>query len=277
MKFRRARYGVVLVAAMLLAAGGDATFREARRSEVPHVAGSGLHVESGNGFVRIEADPQGTGGPAAPATVRIEAEIRATTAERLKAVTITAVREASGVLTIRPEFPGGKRESNEGCSFTIRLPDARGVEVRTSNGDVHVARLTGEARLHTSNGAVSVLGQAGPVTAKTSNAVVKADGVTGAMNVETSNGAIEVTLASETAGPVDLRTSNGAVTLRVHPGFTGIIDAETSNAEVTLRGVNGARVERPSRGTARVTVGEKGTASRVRTSNGEILIASAAQ
>jgi hypothetical protein len=274
MKLCRARCGVVLVAATLLAACGDAKFREVRRSEAPHVPGSGLHVETGNGFVRIEADTPAPGGPAAPGTVRIEAEIRARTAERLKAVTITAVRETSGILTIRPEFPGGKRESSEGCSFTIHLPDARGVEVRTSNGDVHAARLSGAASLRTSNGAVSLLGHAGPVTAKTSNAVVKADGVTEAIDVETSNGAIEVALAAGNAGPVNLRTSNGSVTLRVHPGFAGSIDAQTSNADVKVEDVAGARVERPSRGTARVAIGEGGPASRLRTSNGQIRVAS---
>jgi hypothetical protein len=267
--------GTIVVAFLVVAAGcRRADFRETRTTSVPHVSGSPLSVETANGAITVEASAPV---PGSPSEVSIVAEIRATTAERLAATKVLADRDGGGRLSVRLEWPDGRREGSEGCSFSIRLPDANGVEAAASNGKVRVAGLAGGARLRTSNGAVVVSGHRGDVAVKTSNGSVEVAGATARTDVETSNGRIHVSLAEDGTGPALLQTSNGSIRLSVGAAFRGTIDADTSNGSVEVTGVAGAQVDRRSRTSARVVVSGGDAASRLRTSNGSIEVAGSAR
>jgi DUF4097 and DUF4098 domain-containing protein YvlB len=255
-----------LVAAIGVLAGCGITqplFEGDQTVQVEHVPRSPVEVRTVNGSVEIEA--------VARDDVRIDAHIRARTAERLDAVLILAERTPDGALSIHAQWPDGRRLNNEGCRFTIQLPDAAGVTVQTSNGGITIAGLAGRAELETSNGAITITGHDGPVQAKTSNGRITMDGVTGPIVADTSNGRVNIDLPDAATGPVTIDTSNGAVALEVGPAFAGALTMDTSNGSVRLHGVPDSAVQgSKSRKHVNLVIGDDGQPSSIDTSNGSI-------
>lgn len=255
-----------LVAAIGVLAGCGITqplFEGDQTVQVEHVPGSTVEARTINGSVEIET--------VARDDVRIDAHIRARTAERLDAVLVLAERTPDGTLSIHAQWPDGRRLNNEGCRFTIQLPDAAGVTVHTSNGRITIAGLAGQAELETSNGAITVTGHDGPVQAKTSNGRITMDGVIGPIVAHTSNGRVNISLADAATGPVTIDTSNGAATLEVGPAFAGTVSMDTSNGSIRLNGVPDSAVRgKKSRKHANLAIGDGGQPSSIDTSNGSI-------
>lgn len=216
--------------AVLPAASGcvmtmDSVERKTLSLEIQHVADSGIDVQTENGGVSIKASSGAT-------QVSVTAEVRARTMERAEAVKVVAERTRQGVLTLRAEWPEGKRLGNEGVSFDVTLPDAHGVTVKTGNGAVSLAGLSGDANVETSNGRIEVDGHAGPLVANTSNGRIEIEGVEGSAKVRTSNGAVSV---EHNAGPVDAVTTNGRIEISLRDGVQGACSARTSNGAITFK------------------------------------------
>jgi DUF4097 and DUF4098 domain-containing protein YvlB len=262
----------------------SARFKETRTVNVAHVAGSAVQVLADNGGIEI-----GTGDRQ---DVEIVADLRATTAERLAETRVVAERDtSSGRLNIQVQWPEGRKRNNEGCSFKITVPEANGVEARTSNGGVHVAGLSGNARLHSSNGAIEVQDQRGDVDCRTSNGSITVAGAEGAIGARTSNGRIEIRnakhavkaqssngavhidLADGGTGPVDAESSNGRMTLNVGGSFAGELELRTSNGAIQVSDLPDAKVVTAGKTHMMLRFGESPDRSRVTTSNGGIQIA----
>lgn len=263
--------------------GMSATFRNTVSLTVPHQEPSGLRVLARNGRVTVTRD-------AGAGDVRISAEIRAVSEDRLKDVKVVAERDEQGALAIAAVWPGGQPKDNEGISFDIVVPSATGVAIESSNGALDVRGLTGPASLKTSNGAVSVAGHEGPVTVNTSNGRITISDVPGvietrtsngtiivtnagqAVTADTSNGKIEVRLLPTSAGPVNLDTSNGGVLLEVGPAFAGRLDVDTSNGAIrTGEGLNASLISQ-DRTNLSLQFGESSARSVIDTSNGSVTI-----
>lgn len=219
---------------------GYATFRGTKTSSVAHIAGSPLDVDTENGSITIVLS--------ARPDVQIESSFAAVSAERLAAVTVEAIRKPDGTLSVHALWPDGGAKGNEECSFTITLPDAKGLTLKTSNGAIKTNGTTGSINAQTSNGSVALLNHVGEVHA------------------HTSNGSVEVALADDSAGPVEIRTSNGSVTLEVGKLFSGSLSGSTSNGKVTFEGFDTAAANNT------VQVGASTTPSTVKTSNGRVTI-----
>lgn len=274
----------VTAAALLAALGGCSTMNLVDRSashSAPAAADAPLSVTTANGAIEVTR----TDAP----DVRINAVIRARTAERAAAAAIVARRAADGTLEISIAWPDNRREGNEGASFTITAPGASAVRLDTSNGAVHLSGLSGPAELDTSNGPITVVGHAGDVNAQTSNGSIQLDDVIGAADAstsngnveliditghafaETSNGSITIQLARKCPGPFIADTSNGNVHVLLGPDFRGEVKADTSNGSASYNvphAVAGAR----SRDSFTFRVGEGGAASRISTSNGSVQV-----
>jgi hypothetical protein len=270
-----------------------------------HAPESALLVDTLNGRIEVVAEPQRS-------DVLIEARLRcrgytqADADERLAATTLDVSRDANRRLVVKPVFPGGRR-SGDGASVSIRIPDATGVHLDTSNGSVVAASLAGRlvvdtsngsikvtdhdgpARLDTSNGSVNVSNLAGTLWADTSNGAITLTNVAGSVEVDTSNGsitlanvagpvqadtsngAIRLSLSPDQAGPLRLDTSNGSITVEVGPAFVGSVTFDTSNGSIHVDDqVGRIRSSSIRRGEGRVTVGEGGQPSRLDTSNASI-------
>jgi hypothetical protein len=246
-----------------------------------------LEVRTQNGKVDIAADP-------ARADTLITATVRATTRERLEAVTIVASEESPGVLVIVVEWPAPGRQNREGCDFEIRVPSAAaGVTVRTSNGSVTLAgaggladvgtsngaivlsRHAGTAKLRTSNGRITATGVSGEIDADTSNGRIVMAGVAGPVKADTSNGSVEIDLAEGFRGPVEIDTSNGSVTLGVPTSANASVAVRTSNGSVSST-FSGAGSVRTSRGRGTITIGTGASDAageiEISTSNGSVSV-----
>lgn len=247
--------------------GTSAAYKETRNLTAPHVPGSGLNVQTVNGSIAVEASGAGV-----PSEVAIEATLRAETAERLRAIVVLADRQADGRLMIDVRWPDGRRGSNEGCSFKVRLPDASGVVLDTSNGSIRAAGLSGTLRVDTSNGSVNVDRHSGDVELSTSNGSIVVTDAAGRVSADTSNGSVRVTMAETSAGPVDIDTSNGSVELAVGSAFAGSLDVGTSNGRVTVQLPTGIRSVNTGKSEAKIEFQAPGGRSVVDTSNGSVTI-----
>jgi hypothetical protein len=265
--------GVPMVLAMLAILTGPGLtgcavssprFTQEASVTVDHVSGSALAVVNANGAVTAERYDR--------PEVRIEARLRSDVADRLSGARLMAERVGDGALRIWVEWPGGQRRPNEGADLRIYLPDAAGVNIRSSNGALRLSGFSGTAELTTSNGSVTVTGHDGPVGCETSNGSVRLDGIAGPVGLTTSNGSIAVALTDDNTGPVSARSSNGAITLAVGPAFSGVLRASTSNGSVTVEGVAGAEPLTVGGGRAEIRIGGSDAPSLLETSNGPVRV-----
>jgi hypothetical protein len=254
--------GFCLTAALVLPVGLQGCLRKPlvygdKTASVPHVPQSALVVQTSNGAVSASAsmDVQ---------DVQIKARIGAETQARLDATTILTERLPEGVLRVSVNWAEGERKGSESASFTIIMPDAKGVTVSTTNGAIALIGLAGPANVTTSNGALTFTNHAGPIEGKTSNGAVTVKGASESVTVKTSNGAMDVTLAEGNASPVKLTTSNGSIKLSVGAAWAGAVNADTSNGNIRVMGQTVKDGE--------TKVGEGAATATLKTSNGTITV-----
>lgn len=283
---------IALASAPVLASSGCHFFagpiaKGPKSATAMHAAASPIVVQTRNGSVQIIADASRSD-VGVDATVTCSGATQQEADQRLAQASLELSRDTSRTLTIKPIFPGGP-QGNDGASLIIRVPDADGIDVQTSNGSVILTSLkgaikvktsnasvnvsdhAGPAELHSSNGAITIRDLAGDLKAVTSNASVTASGVKGRAIVDTSNGSITIELDSTAAGPLDLDTSNASISVTVGESFKGDVALNTSNGKVTVSG-DRAKSARTGNQDATVFLGE-GEQSIVKTSNGNISFA----
>lgn len=260
----------------------EASFREPRALTALLPDTGLLRVRNENGAILVRAG--------AVDQMVIEAEVRAVTEERMRAVQIFAESDDAGVTTVWAEWPGEGRRGSEGVHYEVTVPADRPLDLvtsngrvqvigmrndvvaRTTNGSIEVSDAIGELDLETSNGRITTDGTPMRVRARSSNGSVTLRGVRETAEVRTSNGTIEVALAPGAAGPVDLHTSNGKIQFSPGDAFCGTLEATTSNGSIGVHGLGaGHRVEEERR-RCLITFPHEGPASRLRTSNGTISI-----
>jgi hypothetical protein len=274
---------VVSLAAMIAMASGcaqQARFTHSADVRAAHVGSSPIEARTENGSITLtKADV---------AQVEVHADIRAVTQERADATVVSTERTGDGTLLITVRWPEGKRQSNEACSLDIKVPDATGVRLFTSNGDIDARGLGGAATLKTSNGTIVVTDHAGSVdadssngditltgidgaaAARTSNGGIDLRGVKGAVKADTSNGGIKIALGGP--GPVDAESSNGSIRLDVGFQFSGEVEIETSNGSIDLSSAGGSKIVTKTKDRALLQFGGGGTRSTLETSNGSVTV-----
>ncbi|MHC4273549.1 MAG: DUF4097 family beta strand repeat-containing protein [Planctomycetota bacterium] len=223
-----------------------------------HVSGSALYVDTKNGRIEVVAEPQRT-------DVSIEARLRCRgytqedADERLAATELSVSRDADQRLVIKPVFPGSRR-GGDGASIVVRIPDAHGAHLDTSNGSVVATMLSG---VDTSNGSVTVTNLTGALRADTSNGSISLSKVGGPVEADTSNAAIKLSLAGDQSGPLKLDTSNGSITVDVGAAFIGSVSFDTSNGSIHVDDRIG-RISSSSlsKNEGRITIGEGGGSSK---------------
>lgn len=233
-----------------------AEFKKTTTLTAPHVANTPLDVETGNGAIEVASENR--------VDVSIVAKIRAVSQERLDGVVISAARQPDGLLKVRVDWPEGKAKNNEGVSFEIKTPGAQGVTLKTGNGAIKIAGLTGAAKLNTSNGAIEA-DHRGDVLADTSNGKVIIVNAASA-KASSSNGAIDIRLADNATGPLSADTSNGSITVQVPSTLNITLDARTSNGSITAPNATGTKTRKT------IVLGTGEGKGELKTSNGSITV-----
>ena len=246
-----------------------------------HVPAAPVHVDVANGSIEVKAGEADE--------VRITAEIKAVTQERLDQTTLVVTRAPDQTLDVSVAWPDGKRRNNEGCSVTITMPDASTIALETSNGRLTVTGVGTDLNLQTSNGRLIASHIPGNIYGRTSNGRVIFDDIGGEINVDTSNGkliltdiagpvradtsngSVQIRLTDSATGPIDVDTSNGSATIAVGPGFQGQLQLSTSNGRIKVDEQTDAKSMTINKSSARIDFGGNNS-SRVHTSNGSITV-----
>ncbi len=262
--------------------GWGSQHREVRTMRVPHIAGTALSIENANGSIEALARDR--------ADVSIEFTIYGPDLERLQFANVHADRMGDQTLRVWVEWPGGKRERNEGAAISINTPQAEGVNIRSSNGSITIAGLSGHAELKSSNGSVRIDTHDGSVHAVTTNGSLSAERVSGPIELFSTNGRVMITdafgpILAETTngnayvsttpgntGLIRIRTSNGRVDLDLGEGFEGILKCDTTNGKVQVSNLEQARLIESSNRSVELRVGNSDEISAVRTSNGSVRV-----
>jgi DUF4097 and DUF4098 domain-containing protein YvlB len=238
---------------------------------VKHISATPIHVTTRNGTIEI------VGGAEGPdivirATIKMCGMNQAEADDRLDHVTIQCDRDDQERLIVRAVF-ADKRRSRDGVSYLIRVPDADGAVLLTSNGSVKVRAIAGVLDIQSSNGKIEVDDHSGKVKARTSNGSITVQDVSGPVDVHTSNGGVTVNLRSDAPGPLAIQTSNGRVTVTVGEGFAGTIHARTSNGRFRFNNKTGLDVgKRLEKRSGSLQFPRQGNDSKIRSSNGSVTV-----
>ena len=251
---------------------------------VPHIAGSAIGIETVNGSIKAIA--------ANRSDVSIQVDLSGNDLSRLLMAQVHAERLDDNSLSIWIQWPGDKRQRNEGASIAVELPDAASIQANSSNGGITIVGLSGHAQLHTSNGSIKIDQHDGTVFAETSNGSLQAEHVSGEIEMyssngkviitdafgpiraETSNGNIYVSTMDGNEGPIRLRTSNGRADLDLGDGFIGILKCQASNGKVHAIGIGGADMIESGKGKLELHFEGSTEVSAVKTSNGSVRVRS---
>lgn len=242
---------------------GPAKYERTVTSQSATTSAAPVKVRTGNGYIRVSRSTSGK--------VEVSADAALQTPERRDAFTVRSEMVGQDWV-IEPVWPEGKALSNERCAFTIALPDAASLDLKTSNGRIEFAGFGGQAWAETSNGEINVASHDGPLEARTSNGALDLKRLAGPVKARTSNGRITIEVSG--AGPVEAQTSNGRIDLTVPAAFTGRLSASTSNGKVTAEVGPGAKSDlKKSAGSIDFGAGPSSSLS---TSNGGIHVTQAA-
>jgi hypothetical protein len=166
-------------------------------------------------------------------TNKVVVRMRATGSDdRLAKLNWSAERDGQGVIVTskreRAEkwFDWGRSDLR--LTFTVEVPRAYNVDLRTSGGNLDVSQLTGTAVGRTSGGSIGVESVRGEVRMRTSGGSVRARAVQGPVELESSGGTI---VANEIAGGLRAHTSGGGIRIEQ---TSGSIDAQTSGGSITI-------------------------------------------
>ena len=192
-----------------------------RQKNVAHRPKSAVHVVTANGDITLrQADRK---------DVQIVARLRAHSAARLKAITVTATRERDGTLAVSVKWPGGRPQLLDRCSFEILVPDAQGVRAESGNGSLVLAGFSGRVLGKTQNGKMQATKIQGDVDAQSGNGEIEVTDVAGSLKATTQNGAIRVT---KVKGDVKARSGNGQIQATQ---IGGDVDAQSGNQGIQVK------------------------------------------
>ena len=208
------RIVVVLAAAALLAGAparaaraawdGDQQQTEKFSKTVPLPKGGSLDLSNISGDIVI------TGG--AGDQVVIDAVKRGRTAEDLKLVQIEVVTTATRV-EVRTQYPRERRNFSVSVDYTVTVPKAAGVTVRSVSGDLKVLTVDGVLSAETVSGDVTLsrLGQLESAKTVSGDLVIDGAASAGDLNVASVSG--DVSLKGVKARGVEANSVSGGVEL----------------------------------------------------------------
>ena len=238
--------------------------------DLSNIAGDIVITGGGGDDVRVDAVKRARG--------RDDADGRA----RLQDVTIE-VRELPNRVDVRTEYPrdGRSRNSFVAVDYTIALPQAASVTVKTVSGDARVTNARGDLTLETVSGNVIAAGGRSTVMLRSVSGDIRmSDMEVTRVEARTVSGNVEYGGRLARNGDYNLDTHSGDIVLNVATsGFD--LEASTFSGDVrsdyalTLGGTQvrnvGGRGRGPGRG-IRGTFGDAGARLSVRSFSGDIVI-----
>ena len=253
---------LALAATFLLAAAAAqaATLEETIDRTLDVKPGATVALTNVNGRITIGSWDQ----PRVRVVAKKEVEgSRDDAAEAMKAMRVEIVPQNGGV-TITTHHP--RRDNGLGffdwllgnhveaqVRYELTIPRTMNLDVRNTNGSIHLTGVTGHLELDTTNGKIEVAQCAGSIDASTTNGGIHAELVRVTkgqpLSFHTTNGRIEIEVPKDLAADIEAGTTNGSIS-------TDLPVATTHFKRNSLRG----------------TINGGGASIRLRTTNGGIAI-----
>lgn len=174
------------------------------------------------------------------------------------------------------EFPRERRTAagaGASVSLEVRVPRNANITVKSGDGRLRLAGVSGEINLRTADGEIAVFDSRGTLTAMTGDGRVRVTAFEGDATAETRDGRITLDGRFRTLAA---RTGSGAITLALAPGASAEIetDAERVVTDGSAETLDAVAVEVSARRVRRWRVGAGGAANRIslRTGEGEIYL-----
>jgi hypothetical protein len=214
--------------------------------------GGSLEIRNTNGQIKVEA---GDGNAVeVTATRNARAGSQEDANNTLKRVEITEnVSPNRIVLDSSRGSMGFHISSSQWVDYIVRVPKWAGVTLKTTNGEITAAGITGAASFESTNGEIHGSALEGPVRA------------------ETTNGDVTIELGKLAQDGVRCRTTNGEVEISLPSGSKASLDVQTNNGSIDTSGIEVAISEK-SRRDMRATIGGGGPQIKLETTNGSIRI-----
>lgn len=174
------------------------------------------------------------------------------TLERIEIVE-GATADAVRIETRLPRAGGFLRRAGE-VRYTVKVPPASHLQVRTTNGGIEVSGVDGRVDAETTNGGIRARDVGGPIEAST------------------TNGGVEVALTRVADGGVKLDCTNGGIRLQLPASARATISARVTNGGIDAGGLP-LDVTESSRQRLRARLNGGGPSIEIEGTNGGIKIA----
>lgn len=206
-----------------------------------------LRVDGGaNGGISVEGWER--------SEILVRAKVVAYADRRVEAEELARDVELITAPSIRAEGPRRDRAFHWSVSYRVFVPRRSNLDLRTTNGGIDIANVSGRIDFDAVNGGVSLTELGGDV------------------HGETTNGGLDVMLtgAAWNGSGLDVRTTNGGVRLHVPSGYNARLETGTVNG--------GMRIDFPVMVQGRidrrltVTLGDGGPLVRATTTNGGVVV-----
>jgi hypothetical protein len=218
-------------------------------------SGGRVTVLNINGKIDVE--------PSAGSTVEIQAEKIAKGAseqaakEALSRIEIVEqVSEQEVRIETRVPKTGMFGQGGLEVRYLVKVPAGVELNVRTVNGGVNLANVSGTLRADTTNGGID------------------ARGLSGSLEAGTTNGGIDVQMDKVATGGVKLETTNGGINLRIPKDTPATISARLTNGRIDASSVEIQAQGEISRRRLDGTMNGGGAPITLQTTNGGITIGS---
>ncbi len=209
----------------------QAKYERTVRLSAPLSPGSTFAAETHNGSITTN------GADVADCDLTATIVARAATEEEAKelAEKIEIKLEPSGNrLTVRIKRPTRLVNKSVSVSLDATVPNQTDLGLRTHNGAVRVADITGHVNATTHNGKVTTERISGAVVLETHNGAVACTELSGDAKLKTHNGSVKAyySEAAPSANDISITTYNGGIEFTAPPGLSARIDASTHNGSI---------------------------------------------
>ena len=176
--------------------------------------------------IAVDGRPNGgvqvTGTNRSDVHVRAKVVARAGTEERARELASQVEIEIDGVKLSATGPRGNKKGGDDreywGVSFELSVPQQSDLDLRSTNGGIAIADVSGAIEFRTTNGGVELRGLSG-----------KVEGAT-------TNGGLDISLTGnrwDGAG-LDVRTTNGGIDMRIPEGYSARLETGTTNGGLEI-------------------------------------------
>lgn len=188
-----------------------------------------------------------------------------------------------------PHDEWGMNFRHRSLTVTLQVPRQADLDVRTGDGSVTVAPVSGHVKIFTGDGSITAEGLQGEIRLHTGDGSIRATGLEGRLEADTGDGSMnvrgrfdlldlrtgdggieaEAEHGSKMGGSWSLRSGDGGITLRLPDDLSADLDAHTGDGHITVDlpvTVAGSI----STSTVRGKLGAGGPTLRVQTGDGSI-------